>query len=301
IPGRYHPLLNRYSLNNNLLGIASAFSDMVTTVSPTYATEIRYPYAGYELAGLMDDRQDDLTGILNGLDIDLWNPATDKHLVANFDTDTLEKRLDNKRHLQSFARLPVSDDIPVIGMVTRLTPQKGLNMAIPAIRTLMQETEVQIVILGTGHDDIEHEVWKLTQEFRNQARAFIQYDNSLASRIYGGCDLFLMPSKFEPCGIGQMLAMRYGALPIVRKTGGLADTVANYDNQDADAGTGFVFEWEQSSAVLGTMRWAVETYTQHKDAWNRMQQRAMQQDFSWKSSARQYIEVYENALNKHRG
>ena len=300
IPGRNHPLLNKYGLNDNLLGIACAYADQVTTVSPTYATEIQYPYAGYELAGLMNEISKDLSGILNGLDTTLWDPKTDKALVSNFDTSTLEKRLNNKRHLQSYSRLPVRDEVMLIGMVTRLTPQKGLNMAIPALRRLLESDDVQLIILGTGHDDVEHEVWRLAQDFHTKAKAFIQYDASLATGIYGGCDLFLMPSHFEPCGIGQMIAMRYGALPLVRKTGGLADTVTNFDNNGGNTGTGFVFEWEQVDAVLGTLRWALNTFTHEQSAWEAMQKRAMQEDFSWKSSARQYISVYEKAIEKHR-
>lgn len=302
IPGRNHPLLHRYGLSDNLLGIGTAYADMITTVSPRYATEIQYPYAGYELAGLIRERADDLRGILNGLDLDLWNPATDRHIVSNFDADSVTaKRINNKRHLQSYTRLPIRDEVPLVGMVTRLTPQKGLYIAIPALRRLMREEDMQFVVLGTGHDDIEHEVWRLAHDFHWKARAYLQYDANLAKAIYAGSDIFLMPSHFEPCGIGQMIAMRYGSLPVVRETGGLADTVTNYDNNAASSGTGFVFQWEEPEAVLGTLRWALATYREKKDAWHRMQRRAMQQDLSWTQSAQAYIDVYERAMSKHRG
>jgi starch synthase len=207
----------------------------------------------------------------------------------------------NKRHLQSFCRLPIRDDVPVIGVVSRLTRQKGLDLAVPALNRLLQDTDVQFVLLGTGDSDLEYEMYWLAQRFGDKARAFLTFDAALSQHIYSGCDIFLMPSHFEPCGIGQMLAMRYGALPLVRETGGLADTVTSYDNADADEGTGFVFQWEEPEAVLGTLRWALDTYYNRPKAWRRMQRRAMQVDFSWTKSARQYMEVYELATERLRG
>ena len=157
---------------------------------------------------------------------------------------------------------------------------------------------MQLVALGTGEEWIEQAFWQLAQDFGGQARAFLQYDEDMARKIYAGCDIFLMPSHFEPCGMGQMMAMRYGALPLVRETGGarLADTVVNYDNGDAQAGTGFVFQWQETQAVEGTMAWALDTFRDRPEAWKRMQKRAMQQDFSWDNSAGQYIELYEAAV-----
>lgn len=301
IPNRNHGQLERYNLTENMLGIGIAYSDMFNTVSPTYATEIQYPYAGYELAPLIREKSNDLMGILNGLDVDLWNPVTDENLVANFSVETfVEDRGTNKRHLQAYARLPIRDDIPIIGIVSRLTWQKGFDMALPALRQLLQDTEVQLVVLGTGEADIEQGLWELNEDFKWKATAFLQFDAALAQQIYAGCDMFLMPSHFEPCGIGQMIAMRYGALPVVRETGGLADTVTNYDNGDGDVGTGFVFQWEQPEAVLGTLRWAIDTYYNRPKAWRRMQRRAMQADFSWQNSAKQYITIYERAIRKRK-
>ena len=302
IPGRHNPLLDKYGLNDNLLAIAVSYSDMVNTVSPTYATEIQFPYAGYELAQLMAERKNELVGILNGLDVETVNPETDKHLVARFNADSfVEQRVENKRHLQAAARLPIREDIPLIGVVSRLTYQKGFDLAVPALRQLMQDTDVQLVVLGTGDDNIEADLRRLSQEYKWKATVFLNFDAELAQRIYGGSDMFLMPSHFEPCGIGQMIAMRYGSLPIVRQTGGLADTVINYDNLEGEVGTGFVFQWETPDAVLGTLRWAIDTYYNRPKAWRRMQRRAMQVDFSWTSSAAQYIELYQRAINKRKG
>jgi len=301
IPERNHSLLEKYSLTDNLLAIAIAYSDMICTVSPTYAVEIQYPYAGYELAPLISERQDDLVGILNGIDVGRMNPEVDKQLVTNFNAETFKDgRIDNKRHLQAVARLPMREDVPVIGVVSRLTFQKGFDLAVPAVRQLMADTDVQLILLGTGEDSIEDAFRQMGNEYKDKATAFIEFDTALAQQIYSGCDIFLMPSHFEPCGIGQMIAMRYGALPVVRKTGGLADTVVNYDNGDADVGTGFVFEWETADALLGTLRWAIDTYYNRPKAWRRMQRRAMQVDFSWKSSAKQYIDLFQKAIQKRK-
>ncbi len=299
VGSRYHPELNYHDLNDNLLGIGCAYADKITTVSPRYATEIQYPYAGYELAGIMRDRADDLVGILNGLDVDLWNPEIDPKLISNYNAENFEsQRPINKRHLQAYSNLPINDEVPLVGMVTRLATQKGLDLALPALRQVLVDTDMQFVLLGTGEPDIEFGVWRLCQDFHWKARAFLQFDAALAQHIYAGSDIFLMPSHFEPCGMGQMMAMRYGSLPLVRETGGLADTVANYDNGNADVGTGFVFSWEEADAVEGTLRWAVRTYQDKPEAWKRMQKRGMQTDFSWTKSANDYTGLYQQAIDK---
>lgn len=301
IEGRNHSLLEYHDLTDNMLGIAIAYSDMVSTVSPRYATEIQYPHAGYELSSLVQNRKADLVGILNGIDVDKWNPETDKALVSNFNAQNFtDARVDNKRHLQSYARLPIREDIPLIGVVSRLTWQKGFDLAVPALRQLLSDTEVQVVVLGTGDSNIENDLRQLNVQYQSKATVFLEFDAALAQHIYAGSDMFLMPSHFEPCGIGQMLAMRYGSLPIVRETGGLADTVVNYDDGEADNGTGFVFQWEEASAVLGTLRWAVDTYYKRPKAWRRMQRRAMETDFSWKISAKQYVDMYRKAIQKRK-
>ncbi|MFW5708577.1 MAG: glycogen synthase [Chloroflexota bacterium] len=295
IPARNHPELVSRGLTDNTMAIAIAYSDAVTTVSPRYATEIQYAYMGVGLDDLIRTRADDLTGILNGIDDRMWDPATDPHIHANFDSDTvLQNRQLNKRYLQRQAGLAERDDVMLIGMVSRLAWQKGFDMAIPALRHFLAGYDVQFVLLGSGDQSIEHEMWRIGKDFFWKARTYLQFDAAVAQHIYAGSDVFLMPSHFEPCGMGQMIAMRYGSLPIVRETGGLADTVENYDDAEADRGTGFVFLWEEADAVLGTLRWAQHTFQHRQHAWQRMQQRAMSRDFSWSKSAMEYIRLYKN-------
>lgn len=299
INGRHDADLMALGLENNLLGIGIAYSDMISTVSPRYATEIQYPYAGYALAPLIARRTDDMRGILNGLDSSLWDPATDAKLINNYDADNFSvKRPPNKRHLQSFARLPLRRDVALVGIVSRLAAQKGFDLALPALCNMLSARDLQLVVLGTGEPEIEQAFWQLDQDFGDKVRAFLQFDGALAQQIYAGCDIFLMPSHFEPCGMGQMMAMRYGALPLVRETGGLADTVINYDDADADDGTGFVFHWQEAQAVEGTLNWALDVYEGRPDAWRRMQRRGMTTDFSWRKSAGQYLDMYRQALEK---
>ena len=301
VPGRHHSDLVHFGLSDNMLGIGIAYSNKVSTVSPRYALEIQYPYAGYELAPLIEKRADDLRGILNGLDVDKWDPESDPTLVARFNAENFDGlRLLNKRHLQSYARLPLQSETPLIGIVSRLAAQKGFDLALPALRHILARRDMQLIVLGTGEAQLEYAFWQLDQDFGDKARAFLQFDGALAQQIYAGCDIFLMPSHFEPCGMGQMMAMRYGALPLVRETGGLADTVINYDNADADAGTGFVFHWQEPSAVEGTLNWALDVYAHKPAAWRRMQERAMRADYSWANSAGAYIELYEDALAQAR-
>jgi starch synthase len=301
IPPREQPDLIYQDLTDNMLAIAIAYSDIVTTVSPTYAQEIQSPYMSYGLDGLIRTRSNDLYGILNGIDADLWNPATDPKLTANYDVSTFTtKRIENKRFLQRVLGLEVRDDAFLIGLVSRLVWQKGIDLALPALRRMLAGYDVQFVALGTGEYDLERGLWQLAQDFHWKTRSLLQYDAAVAQHIYAASDLFLMPSHFEPCGTSQMLAMRYGALPLVRATGGLADTVQNYDDGNADYGTGFVFEWEEADAVFGTLRWAFHTFRDRPHAWVHMQERAMNIDFSWSKSAQAYIGLYEKAMRKRR-
>lgn len=303
VPPRTQPDLVYQDKTDNLLAMAIMHSDVVTTVSPRYAIEIQHDRFGEGLQGLVRLRQwnNDVRGILNGLDMDRWNPATDKWVDHKFSVDDFEEeRPPNKAFLQRQVGLPIRPDVPLVGVVSRLTDQKGFDLALPALRQLLTDTDVQLVVLGTGEQWIEHGFWALANDFGWKARAYLTFDPGLAQRIYAGSDLFLMPSRYEPCGTGQMLAMRYGSLPIVRETGGLADTVQNYDNAEAERGTGFVFLWEQPDAVLGTIRWAIDTYRYRPAPFRRMQKRGMLKDFSWDASAAEYIEVYERALAKHR-
>ncbi|MCB9457263.1 MAG: glycogen synthase [Anaerolineaceae bacterium] len=301
IPGRQQADLVYQNLTDNMLAIAIGYSDILTTVSPRYAVEIQYPYMGHRLDSLIRTRTEDLYGILNGIDVDLWNPETDPNVVFKYNAENfVEQRQANKRHLQNEVGLPVNDDVPIIGIVTRLVWQKGFTLALPALRRLLVDTDAQVIALGSGEAETEHQLWRLGHDFHWKARVFLGFNAATAQHIYAGSDIFLMPSHYEPCGIGQMIAMRYGSLPLVRETGGLADTVQNYDNNTADTGTGFVFTWEQPDAVLNTLRWSVDTFRHRQDAWRRMQKRAMQTDFSWHQSAHRYVEIYQKAMDKHR-
>jgi starch synthase len=300
VPRRNHPELVYRNLTNNMMATALMYSDIITTVSPTYAVEIQFPPQGYGLHEVLRIRTLDLHGILNGIDTAVWNPATDKLLVSRYDANSFsEERLANKRQLQADSGLAVRDDVPLIGLVSRLVWQKGLDLALPALRQLLATHDVQFVGLGAGEKWYADDFYFLGQEYHWKAHTFVGFNATVANRIYAGSDIFLMPSHFEPCGIGQMIAMRYGALPLVRETGGLVDTVINYDNADAERGTGFVFNWESSDAVYGTLTWAIDTYHQRKDAWRRMQARGMNSDFSWERSARQYVGLYEQIGERH--
>ena len=301
ISPRDGPQLAALGLADNILALGVRYSDMIATVSPRYATEIQRAFAGYELAPLIEARANDLRGILNGLDTDLWDPAADPHLISNYDAaDFLAKRPPNKAHLQHVTGLPGEADAPVIGLVSRLAAQKGFDMALPALRQILGARPCQLVVLGSGESEIESGFGQLASDFPGQARAHFGFDEGLARQIYAGCDLFLMPSHFEPCGMGQMIAMRYGALPLVRETGGLADTVVNYDNGSAAAGSGFVFQWQEAEAVAGTLNWALDVYAGNQAAWRRMQKRGMETDFSWHKSAEAYRGLYMEAMDKVR-
>ncbi|MCC6616203.1 MAG: glycogen synthase [Anaerolineae bacterium] len=299
VPERTHPELVARGLTNNMLATGLIHSDIITTVSPRYAVEIQFAYQGYGLHELLRIRTLDLYGILNGIDTVAWDPAIDGQLVSRFDADTfVEARPPNKHQLQIDAGLTVREDVFLIGMVSRLVWQKGIDLALPALRRLMEQHDVQFVGLGTGEKHFNDEFYQLGSDFQWKAKTFVGFHATIANRIYAGCDLFLMPSHYEPCGIGQMLAMRYGALPLVRDTGGLADTVTNFDNDAADQGTGFIFQTEDVDAVYNTLVWAMQTYQDKRAAWQRMQERAMRMDFSWERSARDYITLYDKIVER---
>jgi len=302
IPERNHPDLIYQNLTDNMLAIGIAYSDIVTTVSSRYAIEIQYPNMGYGLDSMIRTRVADLYGILNGIDVEKWDPAIDPHIVSNYNVENFaEKRIANKHHLQEYVGLPTKEKTPVIGIVSRLVWQKGFDLAIPALRWLLTSYDVQLVVLGTGEAEVENAFVQLANDFSWKAKSLMEYDAAFAQQIYAGCDLFLMPSKFEPCGIGQMMSMRYGSLPVVRETGGLADTVDNYDNGNGERGTGFVFSWEEPQAIFGTLEWAIQTYENRPEAWQRMQRNAMSGDFSWTQSAHRYEDLYKRIADKRGG
>jgi starch synthase len=269
---------------------------MISTVSPTYAREVMTREGGCGLDGLLRYRHFDVHGILNGLDYEVWNPATDRHLAATFDACTLERRRLNKQALQARAGLPQRDDVPLVGMVTRLDWQKGLDITGHVLHLLMNSHagEAQCVVLGSGAACYEGMLRHLAGHHGGRMSVRLGYDAELAPLMYGGSDLFLMPSLFEPCGLGQLIAMRYGAVPVVRATGGLADTV--------QAGlTGFTFANYNAGDFWNALCEALHTYRVDPESWSAMQRNGMTGDYSWESSARSYQQVYTWAIARVRG
>jgi starch synthase len=279
----------------NYLKAGLVYSDALNTVSSRYAEEIQTDEFGHGLQGVLKTRASDLHGILNGVDYDEWNPANDKEIPAQYTVKNHEKKLESKKKLLAEQNLPFNPRTPVIGMVSRLTDQKGLDIIAEIIQDFLSQ-DLQFVVLGTGEPRYHLLFESLKQRFPDKLAVQLKFDNRLAKLIYAGSDMFLMPSRFEPCGLGQMIAMKYGTIPLVRKTGGLADTVENL-SLDGKKGTGFVFEDYRGEDLLFTVRRAVEAFHQPK-LWNELVQRAMKQDFSWDASARKYAELYGNILKK---
>ena len=271
------------------------FSHMVTTVSPRYAEEIQTAQFGFGFDGILRERAGKLVGIVNGIDYDQWNPAIDPHLPEPFDADHLEGKVASKRRVLEVFGFPVNETTlarPLIGMVSRLVDQKGFDL-LQAAADELPGLGASFVLLGTGDRRYE-DLWRgLARRFPDVVAAHIGFDEGLAHLIEGGSDIFLMPSQFEPCGLNQMYSLRYGTVPLVRATGGLYDTVSNYDAATGE-GTGFTFHDYSPDALLGTLRWALAVY-RDRDAWRRLQRAGMQRDHSWDSSARAYVSVYERA------
>ncbi|MDQ6905634.1 MAG: glycogen synthase [Chloroflexota bacterium] len=268
-------------------------SDLVNTVSPTYHNEICTPESGEMLDTILRERGNAFVGILNGIDETVWNPATDPEIAAHYDAGNRAAKAQNKAALQHDLGLDTDPHAPVIGVVSRLVEQKGFDL-VARIADRIVDEGAQFVVLGTGDPAIENDFRRVAAQRPNRVAVRLGFDAHQASRIYAGSDLFLMPSRFEPCGLGQMIAMRYGTLPIVRRTGGLADTVTDYD-PSAHAGTGFLFDVYDPEACFGAVRWALETY-RDPAAWEMLVSGAMARDFSWAASARQYIALYERAV-----
>jgi starch synthase len=279
----------------NLLKAGVQYADMITTVSPTYAREIREPVGGMGLALFLNNRRDRVSGILNGVDMETWNPKTDKYLPARFSASDLKGKAACKRALQERFGLEVNPKIPLFGVVSRFAPQKGFDLMRGALPQALRDMVMQVVALGTGDPVTENFFRWLNGAYPRNANAHIGFSPELAHLIEAGSDFFLMPSSYEPCGLNQMYSSHYGALPVVRATGGLDDTVENYD-EAAGTGTGFKF-WEMSDrALFYTIGWAVSTWFDRPHHYAAMQRQGMLKDFSWDSSARQYEKVYESAI-----
>ncbi|MBC8254724.1 MAG: glycogen synthase [Ardenticatenia bacterium] len=269
------------------------YADVINTVSPTYAREILTPEYGEQMDSLLRSRRERLFGILNGIDVDEFNPAADPHLDTSYTVETLDLRPRDKLALQQETGLHQDVQTPVVGIIARLVDQKGFDLIAPMVEPMLQHLGIQFVLLGTGEQRYHEFFLDLARRYPHQAGVFLTFNASLSHRIYAGADIFLMPSRFEPCGLGQMIAMRYGSVPLVRAVGGLADTVSDYDPA-TDQGTGFVFESYEAMSLYTTMVRAVETY-RHREIWRRLQARCMQQDFSWQTSAKKYAELYARA------
>jgi starch synthase len=280
----------------NWMAQGIAHADLINTVSKRYAQEISTPGMGGGLAPLLKEREDRLFGVLNGIDHRRWDPATDSSIPHRFDVETLDRRVANKTALQQQARLRVRADIPLVGMVTRLDEVKGLDLVEPVLEWLLA-ADAQFVLLGSGQPQYHEMFERMQVRFPGRMRAFLKFDDVLARRIYAGADVFLMPSGAEPCGLEQMIAMRYGCVPVVRATGGLVDTVTDYTARRGRS-TGFTFADYTPEACQDALQRALDTYTD-KRAWRRMQRRGMTVDFSWTASAQEYVKLYRRAMKAH--
>lgn len=286
-----------YHGNANMLKGGLVFSDYITTVSETYANEIQTPVYGEGLDGVMLNRRFDMLGIVNGIDYDIYNPATDPKLFVNYDvTSFRKKKVLNKTKLQEQLGLTVDKKKFMIGLVSRLTDQKGLDLIAHVMDQILDEN-TQFVVIGTGEGRYEDLFRYYAEKYPDRVSANICYDADLAQKLYASADAFLMPSAFEPCGLTQLISFRYGTVPIVRETGGLKDTVEAYDEQEK-TGTGFSFANYNAHEMLNIINYAKKIYFTKKAEWNKMVERGMEKDFSWKESAKKYEELYEYLITK---
>lgn len=284
-----------YHGNVNYLQAGIHYSDVVTTVSPSYASEIQTREFGETLDGILTFNAWKLRGILNGIDNDVYNPKTDPHLEHHFGVQSLDKKLLNKELLQEELGLPVNKDIPLIASISRLTDQKGFNLINEVMYPLL-ERDVQYVVLGTGDAQYEESFKYFESKAPDKMRALIKFDAKLAQRIYGSADMFLMPSAFEPCGLSQLMSLRYGTVPIVHETGGLRDTVEPYDPR-RNTGTGFSFIDFNSHVMLKMIDSAIALYKDEK-CWRQLMRRGMKKDFSWDASVDKYMDVYQELMDE---
>ncbi len=283
-----------YMQGHNVMAAAVQFADRVNTVSPTYADQIKTPAYGETLEGLLSFIGGKLSGILNGIDTEVYDPAVDKSLAQPFTIETIDQRLKNKIALQEEVGLEVNSKALMLGMVSRLVEQKGLDLVIQMLDRFMAYSDAQFVLLGTGDRYYETQMWQLAGRYPGRMAVYLLYNDALARRIYAGADTFLMPSRFEPCGISQMLALRYGCVPIVRRTGGLVDTVTHHDPMN-HTGTGYCFDRYEPLDLYTCLVRAWEAF-RFKPQWQELQQRGMKENFSWDKSAIEYVKLYRNVL-----
>ena len=304
--GRFNPyeMGNLFGLDNkyfdaliyngdlNLLKGAIQLSNRISTVSETYAHEILDPYFSYGLDSILKIEQGKLHGIVNGLDIDKFNSETDKQIFKNFNINTLKDKVENKLKFQEELALEVNENIPMIGMVTRLTHQKGIDLVLHVADEILK-TGAQLIILGTGDSHYEDALRALEYRRHDKVRSLIMFSSEMSSKVYSSCDMFLMPSKTEPCGLSQLISMRYATVPIVHRVGGLRDTVEPFDGK---YGTGFTFESFDAYDMLDAVYRATYCYYQERHYWNKLMKNTMVQDVSWKKSALKYINMYNEIV-----
>lgn len=284
----------------SMLKAGIVYADQVTTVSPTYAKEICTPAFGYGMDGLLRSRDYKLHGILNGIDETDWNPQHDKYLKQNYDVNTAAqgKRANKKALLERVGQEANESHLarPLLGLVSRLVEQKGIDMVLGVIPTLITGTNANFVLIGSGHSYFEQALNNLAAHFPDRVSVYIGYNEGLAHLLEAGSDIFLMPSRFEPCGLNQMYSLKYGTLPVVFNTGGLADTVVNAtpENTANQTANGFVFYTPNQQSLLGTLRWALGLFANNPAQWTQWQATGMTTDFSWQQSARRYLELYQD-------
>ncbi len=292
----YHPEMADLNEVVDLMARGIYWADVVNTVSETYAQEILTPEYGEQLDPILRDRRDRLFGILNGIDYETASPETDPHIAVQYSQSSLNRRSENKLALQQESNLLEDPDVPLIGMISRLTDSKGLDILADVIDHIL-DLGLQFVAMGTGEQHYHNLLSRMVQQYPKQAAVFLTFNTPLSHRIFAGSDMFLMPSRFEPCGTNQMIAMRYGSVPIVHGTGGLADTVTDLDPA-AGRGTGFVFEKYDRWALFAAIVRAAETF-KNPETWRQIQLGGMQADFSWTQSARKYVDLYRRAIANH--
>ena len=281
-----------YNGDLNLLKGAIQLADRVNTVSETYAREILDPYFSYGLDKILNVEQGKLRGILNGIDVDKFNPKTDPMIPVNYDFKTFEDKVQNKLAFQKEMDLEVNADIPLIGMVTRLTHQKGIDLILQASEEILK-TGAQLVILGTGDAHYESALRSLEHYRHDRVRSILLFSNEMSAKIYAASDLFLMPSKTEPCGLSQLISMRYGTVPVVHRVGGLRDTVIPFTGVE---GNGFTFESFQAGDMMDAIYRAVTCFYQSPDEWKQIIKNNLQKDVSWEQSAKKYLDLYHEVV-----
>jgi len=283
-----------YAGRLNFMKTGIIHADKLTTVSETYAREIQGPEYGEGLDGLLKQRSGDLVGILNGVDYDVWNPETDPFIPQKYSQKTLAKKKVNKKALLKKMGLVYSETAPLLGMISRLVEQKGIDLLETALPEILRKYDIRVVILGSGEEKYERFLYYTQLNFKDKMVFYRGYDYPLSHLIEAGSDIYMMPSRFEPCGLNQIYSLKYGAIPVVRKTGGLADTVELYDWK-TQQGTGFVFEHYTPQGLMWALEYAITTYRNRK-AWKKIMVNAMSKDFSWEKQVLKYQQLYSSML-----